>query len=625
MTIHPISIDLKLPDDGKIDIFLVQWHTPLPVRGNHPIKIDVHVAGTKRVVLERLRDFLLNGMIPQSQMRPAFIIMPELSLPFNQIAILEGLLNRLNRQMVIVAGVEYMTWDEYVTEVRALPDMPNPDSWLVGGANNQFVNAAVILLREEGGRVRKYLQPKLHPEDHEQALPIFFGRSVFVFQSAERQSGVRVNFCVQVCSDFTHPAFVTELRARIETAIPGLQLDFTLLLQMQKNQDVIQFKQAVQSYFEPPIRKVSTDQGCLLFVNNANDRQGKTDLWGKTKINFPFGCWREEVGCTHTYWIKDDGGHNHQAVTMRESGPGIYWLVYKPHYLVNHTPGSGQSLPFSEPAPKFATIEDLVVTGRLDMNSFVPIPPTRHWLEWEWKEGLAEYKAELETAGKDDVLVNDCVSGFEECIEGWLLAISDRDEKARNAVNTYFCCWDAKKSSPLTEKEPLFWHGDCSTAAKQFMRVYTLIWISRSVFPGGSLVPSTGTVVHSVGGTNLGITLCWGGVLPLRQTVVRLLKYLNSRPLSNFGLSKHLVITMVFDHPDMNEFRRQLPNLTEQITKSHEAPLGYHLQEGDLVQGADTLRLRVLHGGDLLGAEVAANTNDLIARVSQRITEALAP
>ncbi len=624
-----MSIDLVLPEDGKVDIFLVQWHTPLPVRGNQPTKIRADLVRTKRIVLECLRDFLLNAIIPQTPLRPMFIIIPELSLPRDGISILEDLLHRSNRPMVIVAGLEYLTWDEYVAEVRALPEMPEPDSWLVGGSNNQFVNAATTIIRDEAGRLARFIQPKLHPEDHEQALSIFFGNSILVFRSAASRSGERINFCVQICSDFTHGNFVTDLRQQIEANIPGMQLDFTFLLQMQMNPDVIQFKQAIKSYFEPPVRKVSTGQGCLLFINNANDKKGKSEIWGKTKLNFPYGCWRGELGCTHTYWIKDEGGHNHQAVTMRESGPGIYWVVYKPHYLVDHTPGSGQSVPFPEPAPRFASIENLLVSGRLGMNSFAPIPPVRHWLEWEWKEGLREYKSGLEDARKAEAFVTDCISGYNDSMAAWLMAINNRDEIARNALNTFFCCWDKDKFPrfPLAEKEPLIWQDDCSMAVKQFIRIYTLIWISRAVFNGGSITPSPGTSHHSVAGADVGITLSWGGPqFLLREMVIRLLKYLYEPPLQNIVLSKHLFIAILIDHPVMDEFRQQLPSLMDQITIGQEGSLGLHLQQGDLTRGAETQRLRVLHGGDLSGAASASDSkDDMIQRVSQHIMEALAP
>ncbi len=628
MTIHPICIDLKLPEDRKVDIVLVQWHTPVPVQGNQPNKIAAGVASTKRAVLECLRDFLLGAMIPQTPPRPMFIVLPELSLPRGAIPILEDLLHRSNRPMVVVAGLEYLTWDEYVEEIKALRDMPAPDSWLMRGSKTQCVNAATTIIRDDGGRMARYIQPKLHPEDHEQALSVFSGDSVLVFRSLVSRSGERINFCVQICSDFTHRSFVADLRQQIEDRIAGFQLDFTFLLQMQKNQDVTQFKQAIQSYFEPPDRKASTGQGCLLFINNANAMKGKSDTWGKTKLNFPYDCWRSELGCTATYWIEDDGGHNHQAVTMRESGPGIYWLVYKPHYLVDHTPGSGQAVPFCEPAPRFAAIEDLLVSGRLEMNSFAPILPVRHWLEWEWREGLEEYKSELEGARKADAFIRECINEYSESLDAWLLEFNNRDEIPRNVLTAYFCCWEKKgfPRFPPAEKEPLRWDGQCSMAVKQFIRIYTLIWMNRAVFAPGSMAPSHRIPHHSVVGADVGITLSWGGAqFPLKEMVIRFLKYISEPPLQTWVLSKHLLIAVVQDHPVMSEFRRQLPTLMDDFTEGQEGSLGTHLQQGDLTGAIGIPQLSIIHGGDLSGTiGVSDSKDDLIYRVSELIKEALA-
>ena len=33
MTVYPIDITMELPAQALIDIFIIQWHTPLPVQG----------------------------------------------------------------------------------------------------------------------------------------------------------------------------------------------------------------------------------------------------------------------------------------------------------------------------------------------------------------------------------------------------------------------------------------------------------------------------------------------------------------------------------------------------------------------------------------------------------------
>jgi hypothetical protein len=136
----------------------------------------------------------------------------------------------VQRPAVVVAGMEYQQWTDFQRSVLALPDMPDPQSWLQDGLPNHWVNAARIWIRDAHGQIKRFTQPKRHPQADEQAIPLYQGRNVLVFRSSTQTDGRRLNFLTQICSDFTDAAFVRELRRQIAVDCEGLRIDFTVLL-----------------------------------------------------------------------------------------------------------------------------------------------------------------------------------------------------------------------------------------------------------------------------------------------------------------------------------------------------------------------------------------------------------
>ena len=187
MRVYPVTLDIRLGDDTLIDLFLVQWHTPVPARGHAPSVIPALFVEQKRQVLEQFRDWLL-AQTAGNPTRPVFVIIPEMSMPSGQVPILNGLVQAMQRPVVVIAGMEYQPWTDFQKLVLALPDMPDPQSWLQDGQPHHWVNAARIWTRDEHGQIKRFIQPKRHPQADEQAIPLYQGRNVLVFRSST-QSG----------------------------------------------------------------------------------------------------------------------------------------------------------------------------------------------------------------------------------------------------------------------------------------------------------------------------------------------------------------------------------------------------------------------------------------------------
>ena len=624
MAIYPIDLSLQLMDDRLIDIFIFQWHTPLPVHEHNWNKIRPQLAEEKHAILNKFRDWLLRYFLVNTLPRPLFIVAPELSTPLCCDDLMNQIVNEMSRPTVMIAGLEYLRWDEYGDILAKLSCMPEPQTWLTGGHGNNIVNAAGIWIRDANGEFKKFIQPKLNPQDHEQAIPLYQGQHTLLFRSANQASGPRLNFCVQICSDFGSAAFVQGLRQCIATECAGMCLDLTFLIQCNADQEAVQFKQAVQTYFNVPNGMAPTREGCLLFLNNANDKTGKSTRWGRSRLNFPFETWRYLEFPPPTYWITDDGPHNHQAVILRESGPGIYWLTYKPHYLVQRPAGSGQSLPFLDAHARFAYIEETSFGHGRDADLFLPIPAVCHWLKGEWEEGGSELQSSLNDNDTNRDVGALFLGSYQSGVNSWRQVIKHNDYLARKTVNIYFAGWE-KDNYPAKEAEPQKWCLDVSRAIKKMMRIYALLLLGDSAIPRGSITPKPHKVHHALADNGLQITFLWGGdELSPRSMLTTYQSIKDTFGVADI-LSKCLLIlvnpagtpdkeTLLLDH------KRDKQKFVEEFSTDAASP---HLQKGDVVNVGEEERLILLYDGELFGEVVVAiNGNDLKQRIVALLTEA---
>lgn len=626
MTIFPIDLSLQLKQDRLIDIFILQWHTPLPVHEHNWEKIQPPLAEEKCAILNEFRDWLLRFFLVNTPSRPLFIVAPELSMPICCDDLVNQIVNEMNRPTVIIAGLEYLRWDEYSNFVANLPCMPQPETWLSNGQENNIVNAAGIWIRDANGEIKKYIQPKLNPQDHEQAIPLYRGQHTLFFCSTNKAYNLRLNFCVQICSDFGSAVFVQQLRQGIAEKCAGVYLDLTFLIQCNFDQDVEQFKQAVQMYFDVPNDNdmAPTRDGCLLFLNNANEKTGKSKKYGCSKLNFPFKTWRYLEFPPPTYWITDDDGpHNHQAIILRESGPGIYWLTYKPHRLVRPIAGSGQSLPFPDAQARFAFIDGTTFGRGKDTDLFVPIPAVCHWLYGEWNEGEDELKLRLkENKTKQDV-TDYYLNSYRSGLDAWSQVIGHHDNWARRAVNTYFTCCK-KEFYPAKETEPQKWHHDVSRAVKQMMQIYALLVVGAPAFPGASINPNFDGLHHASAANELHVTFLWGdGEISPRKMLTDYIVERENRGLCDLlSATCFLILVNPAGCPDRGTLLKTIEKDGYDIVRqSSPDNAGPHLkQEGDIVHSRGDKPLMWLYDSELLGeVDLAKNKNNLAKRIKQII------
>lgn len=627
MNVCPVTLNIKLGDDALIDLFMVQWHTPVPERGNAPTQIPAQCVQQKREVLRQFRDWLLTQPAGNPT-RPVFVIIPELSMPSSELSLIEELVQAMQRPIVVIAGMEYQQWTEFQQLVPALPDMPDPQSWLQGGQPHHWVNAARIWIRDEQGQIKRFVQPKRHPQADEQAIPLYQGQNVLVFHSSAQADGQRLSFIVQICSDFTDAHFVRELRQEVASACAGLRIDLTFLLQMNPDQEAGHFKHAVKEYFEPPNLLVHTEDGTLLFVNNANERCGKSVEWGDSRFHFVFQRrWPEHDYPPPTYWMREDGPNNFQAVAFREKGPGIYWVHYKPHYLVSRIPGGPQLVPFSGTHALVAPIDGNRLGAGAPPNLFEAIPAVCHWLFSEWQEGRGDLGGWLKANGTKQAVANHFLDSYAAGLEEWRQAVAGHDHVARPAVNVYFDSWKGVEQHPgfpATEKEPLAWCADVNRAVKYFMNTYSLLKLGTAGFPDNNLSAHPEGVSHGISRDHILITLMWGGGQFQPQVITT--RYIEAR--ENSGVADLLCETVLLvllqaaGRIDANQLAEQFEGGAGDVTKGD--AVGGLVEAGEVVT-APIPRLRWVYAEDLIGrVNQAADPVQLEAGLADVIRKALA-
>jgi hypothetical protein len=509
MAVFPIDIDVQLAGDHMIDAVILQWWTALEDGPGRFGASPAAVLEQKTREINRLAVWLQNDFDPNTPSRPLFIVVPEVSFPPNLLGRAEDIIQSLHRPCIFVAGLNHLTWDEYTALIGQYENMPANGDWLDGGAQEQFVNAAAIVIRSgaHGTPLARFLQLKVHPFNAE-APHLFRGSHTLLFRSRNRASGSRLDFAVKICSDFVNPEAVRNFRREVEAATPGTQLDLTIVLQWQDTPEDIQFKQGVMAYFEPPIGMVETSRGAVLFANSGNEFRGRSSRFGGSRLDVVYAQrfrLPSAMPC-QTCVSNEYGAFNHQALVLRDGGPCVYRLTFKPIYLINPVPGSGDEHPFRPGECAFLDEEGPSLI-------FCALQPICHWIESEWRNDEIDLLAAIGWANEGGAAAVTYLSFVRQAHramrEFWIAEMGAREVEVRDGIQNYTDLLKARPDSPHKQAEPWRWGDSVSRAARRFMRVLTLVSLG---LPAATPLrfPSRLTVRHAMLGETIALSLIWG-------------------------------------------------------------------------------------------------------------------
>ena len=189
MAAIPISIPVELSEDHQIDLVISQWNTPLPHGPKCFAPITMDLVQKRTTELNGIFDWI-HGIDDTLPNQPLFLVIPEVSLPHSLIPVLEAKVQQLKRQCVVIAGLCHLNWQDYTHLIGDCPHMPTEIDWLAEGQQNQYVNAALILIH--GGNPEtpphRYLQLKTHPYV-EEAQQLYVARHTFDVTRLSRAKG----------------------------------------------------------------------------------------------------------------------------------------------------------------------------------------------------------------------------------------------------------------------------------------------------------------------------------------------------------------------------------------------------------------------------------------------------
>ena len=145
MEIYPVSVDLPLPENSLIDIFFLQWRTPMNAEEGPNPDITKATDEYKLAVFKEFAGWLITHH-QEGGTGPIFIVAPEISTPVSCLAEIKKLIDSLSRPTVIVAGLEHVELELY-KELVNQSNNPNKDTWVKNLERFKKVNAAQIWIQ----------------------------------------------------------------------------------------------------------------------------------------------------------------------------------------------------------------------------------------------------------------------------------------------------------------------------------------------------------------------------------------------------------------------------------------------------------------------------------------------
>ena len=596
MNLFPISTSWALASDTLVDFFILQWRTPLLEERGACKSIDTNLAKERENFLREFHSWLVPNFDKKKPVRPLFIIAPELSLPIACEQAVNDLVSNLNRPTVFIVGYEFLVWKQYLELIEA-SDLPEKEKWCKGGNEGGFVNAAGIWISDGKGNKKKYLQTKSSPSRPEHAA-VFSGTSYLLFLTENQANGKRLNFSVQICSDFTSDEKVKSFRKNLGSTQPPHNLDITILLQCNPDQNAIQFRSAIKTYFLPPVEgMIDTTKGCIVLVNNSNEAHGLSTEWGQSKLGVQFTQgWKAPIQSPQaSYLVRNQPDFEHQEIIFRESGPGIYQFTYKPRYLVTTIPGS-DDFPFHEGNVLYAKINGDSF-GQSPCQPFIDLPASIYWFNAHWSKtqiALAEQKKDPEPK---QMIIDLLLKVYNQIQSEWIKKIDSREAMLHEAINAYFLCFIDMPRFPFNPPEPSEWNEESCIGICKLLENYALVFFGSN----SELKLEISKLQHALLEDVIVVF-----IFARNQKSVRGIFQKFRSEIAAFTKSyldrKYLIILIDPDsQPPKREIIEEIESEESITIGTHVKEVGHLAQKGSVVSGQPRNKFGILYSGELLG------------------------
>jgi hypothetical protein len=258
-----------------------------------------------------------------------FTLFPEYSIPgLDGIAFVHAAISAPDWQngTIVIGGADALSKPDFATLAGAPNTYLEVNHNSIGRmAQDEWVNCAITWVKSAGGKVERWLQPKLFPAWPEQDVPyqdMFRGNSVFAF-NGQFENGTQYRFCSLVCFDWIATLdgqkawrFVMDhlgqQAAQVQAEVP---FSWCFVIQCNRKPSSDSFLTEVTPFFDqttfPNVRR---DRACLVFANSAGKpAPGRADLYGSTSLVFSRQTLFKDPKCHATFC---NGGARFRSSTL---------------------------------------------------------------------------------------------------------------------------------------------------------------------------------------------------------------------------------------------------------------------------------------------------------------------
>jgi hypothetical protein len=317
----------------------------------------------------------LANVRPHGQPKTHFTLFPEYSIPG-----LEGA-QRVDTAMadadwptgtVVIGGVDGLTQAEYATLVAQQNSHVDVETNAANRVKaDKWVNCGIVWVKDGGGVVHRWIQPKLTPAWAEADIAyqaMFQGGSIFLFKG-RLSNQASYHFSMLVCFDWISSLEERRLWRHVlddlarQSALAGGELSVSWFFVIQHNPkpNHVDFLQQVPPFFDqnalPTVRR---ERACVVFANTAGlPKPGRVQKYGSSSLIFSASTLFEKPTCPMTV---ANGGPDlrgnstilnpYHDVVFREGGACIYSFVQiNPGSLVAGPAGRSPAIENAEVFP----------------------------------------------------------------------------------------------------------------------------------------------------------------------------------------------------------------------------------------------------------------------------------
>jgi hypothetical protein len=353
MIVHPILLDVRLPERGDCGIALVQPNVALEPSAQAGFRIRQAERTNSTNAVRFVTEYLLTHQ-GQHYDHPHFIVFPELSITEEGLEEIEDYVkNRAPHNTVIIAGVEGLPWNRYES---LLDRSNNPENarFKPPPGTVDWVNCQIICVREHDGGFKLYVQSKFRPSHFEQAQGSFFeGQDLFLFRL--QLSDTRdFSFISLICADMiiqgNQEPPLTEaletLRAYPSENRINLEIIFGLL--HNRSLDDEPFPTVIASTFNADHSQLDLQDTALVLVNSASSSNNGSHGFGQSCVIFHRTSWMIfRPGDNTPRWYMADEWHGTHRFVLHDNTSAVYTFYYHPVSSVGRN-SSDERLPFKD-------------------------------------------------------------------------------------------------------------------------------------------------------------------------------------------------------------------------------------------------------------------------------------